>query len=131
MANTYSEKLKDPRWQKKRLEILSRDNWRCTKCGEDKATLHVHHVSYGGDPWEVDSILLVTLCEHCHTIIEHFKEFTFIRIKKLSKEGFVAFTSTDAMIITFDGLEIDCCIAISYDKIKLINQICESLSQNG
>jgi len=26
---TYSEKLKDPRWQKKRLEILSRDNFTC------------------------------------------------------------------------------------------------------
>ena len=29
MASDYSEKLKDPRLQKKRLQILERDNWTC------------------------------------------------------------------------------------------------------
>ncbi len=29
---TYAEQLKDPRWQKRRLEILQRDEWRCL-CG--------------------------------------------------------------------------------------------------
>ena len=24
---SYSDKLKDPRWQRKRLEIFERDNW--------------------------------------------------------------------------------------------------------
>ena len=33
----YSEKLKDPRWQKKRLEILERDNFRCQYCGDKNA----------------------------------------------------------------------------------------------
>lgn len=67
MKKTYSEKLKDPRWQKKRLEILSRDNFTCTKCGDDKSTLHVHHEAYrSGNPWEISSSLLRTLCELCH-----------------------------------------------------------------
>jgi len=43
---SYQEKLKDPRWQKKRLEILQRDGWKCKWCGEEKQTLHIHHLKY-------------------------------------------------------------------------------------
>lgn len=65
---SYSEKLKDPRWQKKRLEILQRDNWTCRLCGETSYTLHVHHKVYMKDkePWECLDEYLVTLCEGCH-----------------------------------------------------------------
>jgi len=63
---TYSQKLKDPRWQKKRLEILNRDNFSCRHCGDNESTLHVHHISYQGDPWETDNKMLITLCESCH-----------------------------------------------------------------
>ena len=65
---TYSEKLKDPRWQRKRLEILNRDNWTCRFCGETKNTLHVHHSWYerGREPWEHEPECLITLCEECH-----------------------------------------------------------------
>lgn len=65
---TYSEKLKDPRWQKKRLEILERDSWTCKGCGAKERTLHVHHIFYfpGKDPWEIENGFLITLCEDCH-----------------------------------------------------------------
>lgn len=65
---TYSEKLLDPRWQKKRLEILSRDEWTCCGCGSADKTLHVHHAYYvsGRDPWEYPSETLSTLCKECH-----------------------------------------------------------------
>lgn len=43
MGKSYSEKLLDPRWQKKRLEILARDNWTCQRCGAVNCELHVHH----------------------------------------------------------------------------------------
>ena len=43
---TYSEKLKDPRWQKKRLEIMDRDNFICQLCGDSETTLNVHHKRY-------------------------------------------------------------------------------------
>ena len=69
MANqTYSEKLKDPRWQKKRLEILNRDNWACRSCEETTETLAVHHLLYrrGAEPWEYENDDLVTLCQTCH-----------------------------------------------------------------
>lgn len=65
---TYSEKLKHPKWQKKRLEILQRDEFACRECGNDKNTLHVHHGHYenGLAPWEYDDWTLKTLCKDCH-----------------------------------------------------------------
>lgn len=65
---TYSEKLRDPRWQKKRLEILERDKWMCQMCGDEQSTLAVHHKRYlaGKEPWEYENHFLMTLCEECH-----------------------------------------------------------------
>lgn len=63
---TYKEKLLDPRWQKKRLEILSRDEWECKFCGDSKKTLHVHHIGYSQNPWETPDVNLITLCQTCH-----------------------------------------------------------------
>lgn len=68
MGTTYAEKLKDPRWQKKRLEILNRDEWKCQNCSASEKTLHVHHKDYerGRDPWDYTDNWLATLCEDCH-----------------------------------------------------------------
>jgi 5-methylcytosine-specific restriction endonuclease McrA len=65
---SYAEKLKDPRWQKKRLEILQRDNFTCRACEDSSKMLHVHHVFYekGNDPWDYQNNDLITLCEDCH-----------------------------------------------------------------
>lgn len=65
---TYLEKLKDPRWQKKRLEIFQRDFFACKMCKSTEHTLHVHHKYYesGKEPWEYRDEALVSLCEHCH-----------------------------------------------------------------
>jgi hypothetical protein len=64
----YAKKLLDPRWQKKRLGILNRDEWACRICNDKTKTLHVHHRVYIGskEPWEVPDSALVTLCEDCH-----------------------------------------------------------------
>lgn len=66
---TYSEKLKDPRWQKKRLEIFERDNWTCQHCCHTEWTLAIHHLRYipGIEPWDYPAELLITLCEYCHS----------------------------------------------------------------
>lgn len=76
MAKSYSEKLKDPRWQKKRLLILERDNWECTRCQEREKTLNVHHIEYSREPWDTPDDLLTTLCEDCHESIESFKKLS-------------------------------------------------------
>jgi len=68
----YSELLKDPRWQKKRLKILERDKFTCQRCSDDKKTLNVHHLFYLKNlkPWEYDESQLKTLCESCHSFLE-------------------------------------------------------------
>lgn len=76
---TYSQKLKDPRWQKKRLEILNRDAFTCTTCGDKESALHVHHSSYKGDPWQAEDSELTTLCENCHEL-NHANDITVIKI---------------------------------------------------
>ena len=66
--NEFFEKYKDPRWQKKRLEILERDNFCCQDCGSKVDHLHIHHMYYekGLNPWEYSDESLITLCENCH-----------------------------------------------------------------
>lgn len=85
---TYSEKLKDPRWQKKRLEILNRDEFKCTFCKDESSTLHVHHIAYAKDPWDVPNEDLITVCCHCHEIIEFFKsiQLTVISMCKFVRD---------------------------------------------
>lgn len=71
----YSEKLKNPKWQKKRLKIFERDGWECLSCGDKESTLCVHHLKYGKEPWEVDDQFLETLCEDCHGCREAFDNY--------------------------------------------------------
>ena len=61
-----NEAYKDPRWQKRRLQIMERDGWACIACGRTDQTLHVHHKAYHGMPWDVSDHSLQTLCEKCH-----------------------------------------------------------------
>jgi hypothetical protein len=68
MSLEYSIKLKDPRWQKKRLEIFKRDDWACRRCHSTVKTLTIHHryYNYGIEPWEYPDDALITLCQDCH-----------------------------------------------------------------
>lgn len=71
----YSDKLKDPRWQKKRLEVFQRENFTCQCCGTKERTLHVHHLVYcGRDPWDAPMEALESLCDECHDFREQFNE---------------------------------------------------------
>ena len=97
-TQTYSEKLKNPLWQKKRLEILDRDNFTCTLCSDTETELHVHHKEYksGKKPWEYENDKLQALCKHCHGVIS-----------VLNKEGYYPLISskiyrqnTDSYIIS-------------------------------
>jgi 5-methylcytosine-specific restriction endonuclease McrA len=81
----YFEKLKDPRWQKKRLEIFKRAGWKCELCGNDKKSLHIHHnyYSYGFDPWEYENNTLYCLCEDCHLTTQERHGDIALEIAKL------------------------------------------------
>lgn len=67
---TYSDKLKDPRWQKKRLEVFQRDDFTCVACGAKDKQLHAHHCYYvsGREPWEYGDRAIKTLCSQCHDV---------------------------------------------------------------
>lgn len=86
----YQLKLKHPKWQRKRLEILNRDEFKCTDCGDEETELHIHHLEYENknNPWEVDSDNLTTLCKNCHEFNEHFKNFTSLQYIKKTKVFF-------------------------------------------
>lgn len=74
---SYSKKLQHPYWQKKRLEILSRDNFQCKLCGADYKELHVHHRWYifGNEIWDYPDNCFETLCHECHGYVEgHLKD---------------------------------------------------------
>lgn len=60
---TYAEMLKDPRWQKRKTEILARDRFTCQLCGNTEKSLHVHHKYYLNNhlPWEYGDSALITL----------------------------------------------------------------------
>lgn len=71
----YAKKLQDARWQRKRLEVFSRDNFTCQGCGKNEhhsITLNCHHIKYGnGEPWEIDSKHLTTVCNSCHSAMKN------------------------------------------------------------
>lgn len=92
MKKDYLSLLKDPRWQKKRLEIMQRDNFTCQHCGCRDKTLHVHHLTYDKckKPWEYNNSNLLTLCESCHkyeseAYAESYNSFIRLRNTFLSK----------------------------------------------
>ena len=64
----YSEQLKSPHWQRKRLEVLERDGFKCRECKCSNKELHIHHGYYekGKKPWEYENKYLHTLCIDCH-----------------------------------------------------------------
>jgi len=68
MKKNYQAMLNDPRWQKKRLHIMERDNWTCRCCESQENSLHVHHLYYiyGNAPWDYPDEKLITVCDKCH-----------------------------------------------------------------
>jgi hypothetical protein len=81
MNQSYSDLLKDPRWQKKRLEVLSFHKFTCFFCGDTETTLHVHHFKYSGKPWEADDGDLAAICEDCHWLEHQHKYFTATEVE--------------------------------------------------
>jgi len=87
---TYSDKLKDPRWQARRAEVLNRDDYTCRDCGEKPDSLDVHHLHYrkGAQPWEYPLNFLMSLCRDCHenrqSIEDEAKERIALMFGKMS-----------------------------------------------
>ena len=82
---TYQEQIQSPKWQRKRLEIMQRDNFTCVDCGFDDRMLHVHHTLYvrGRMIWEYSNGVLTTLCDICHYYI-HAEPADFIKLRLIN-----------------------------------------------
>jgi hypothetical protein len=82
---TYSDLLLNQKWQKRRYEILTRDNFRCRFCGEEDKGLQVHHIIYESKfPWETSDRYLITLCSKCHKEEEFMKDFDYYSLLNTS-----------------------------------------------
>lgn len=82
----YSDKLKDPRWQKLRLQVFTRDRFTCQRCQATDKTLHAHHgyYQYRLEPWEYDVATLMTVCEDCHYAVNDLRHDLQMQLAKLS-----------------------------------------------
>ena len=118
---TYGEKLRSPEWQKKRLEILNRDEFTCTMCNSKDKTLHVHHKVYifNNEPWDYEDQYYITLCEDCHfeeecnktfikNIIKYnvYKGVTYTELRPLLQNVLSKYVKENGM--TFDELQNFC-----------------------
>ena len=87
----YGEKLKDPRWQKLRLQVFERDEWACRWCYAKKQTLAVHHLWYEteAEPWEATPESLLTVCESCHqSEYDSRAKYEALLLEAIRRKGF-------------------------------------------
>jgi len=89
-SNKWLQNYKDPRWQKKRLEIMKRDNFKCRSCGNDEDTLNVHHAYYekGKKPWEYSDNVLITWCEKCHKQRHDMQDYILMKVVQYTMDEF-------------------------------------------
>jgi len=123
----YGEKLRDPRWQKLRLEIMSRDSFCCKLCQDKKAPLNVHHLKYVNEPWDCPPESLLTLCEDCHYIVSTLKLNLLtgvIEIRKIVKPEHIAFVVlTDlgaSFFVKFPGTQPDLQGQVSHTVLRFV-----------
>lgn len=124
----YSEKLKSPDWQRKRLEVLQRDDFTCQLCGDKKTELHVHHLKYIGAPWESPIEDLQTLCKTCHSLetLLHKKGEELIFVHKLEKNVFGKLKS-GKIIVGFYNDEKNKYLSLIIDKPDQFKEIINAI----
>jgi hypothetical protein len=108
VKKSYFEKLKDPRWQKKRLEVLSHHEFACQKCGDSESPLHVHHKEYfkDRDPWDYELDQLTVLCDSCHEEFHYNKDLLKYICSFLNLDGMDDRDSIALIIAGYIGFDI-------------------------
>jgi len=102
---SYAEKLRDPRWQRKRLEALESANWECDHCEESQKTLSVHHKFYvnGREPWDYSIRQLEVLCDDCHREAGDFQRNALSLFAFLSRQEMEHLTGCAKYFIAAQG----------------------------
>lgn len=98
MAKSYRSQYLDPRWQKKRLEVMQEAGFKCQACGSGEKTLNVHHKQYvtNRDIWDYKDDQYATLCEDCHEMIHESFDILndvigSVDNRKISRKAMAAF----------------------------------------
>lgn len=137
---SYSEQLKSPKWQKKRLEVLSRDNFTCCSCGDTETELQVHHLKYDGKPYESELEDMETLCWVCH-YYETFEHKQLLNDFSIDPELYIKNHKTKNMLISefsdslflysidFDNKKIQFLVSFwkKGEGIELINNLTKNI----
>lgn len=91
----WAVQYRNPKWQKKRLEVMQANEFSCQVCGDKDETLNVHHKAYikGRKVWEYDAEQLECLCETCHKTVHEQKEKLDALLLLVSSEGIGAITA--------------------------------------
>lgn len=89
----YTDQLRMPRWQQRRLRIFERDGFACAQCGNTESELQVHHKDYfpGVKAWEYPDNDLTTLCKKCHSKENERESHEKYLLQSLKTNGFSAF----------------------------------------
>lgn len=127
---TYKEQLADPRWQRKRLQILERDKFTCQYCLDTTTQLQVHHRRYDKTfqtlAWEYPNHVYQTLCKDCHKAIsEHIEEygnvgeFATLRIKHNDMPDRLIVYSNGKVIIPIEH-DVNNLYLYDYDAQKIV-----------
>lgn len=105
--STYSEKLRDPRWQRRRLEKLQAQDFACEGCTDTESTLHVHHRLYrkGADPWDYADNELAVLCEACHAE-DHEAKAEFEELMCCVPHGMSSWKEIGAVVAGYFGTSL-------------------------
>ena len=131
----YIELLKDPRWQKKRLEIMQRDNFTCQHCGSTEKTLNVHHLLYskGSKPWEYDNDNLITLCQDCHEKETEAKDnlyLSFCNFKDIMAKSGFSYEFCDKIIDSISYFDVNPYNKKMFNSIKYLISVCANETKN-
>ena len=75
----YKDFLKSPYWLIVKQKVLSRDKYRCSKCGHNRF-LQIHHLTYKNHLYEHKNLQdLIIVCKTCHEKEHGLKKNTTIK----------------------------------------------------
>lgn len=124
MAKNYWEKLQDPRWQKKRLEVMQDAGFKCELCEDESNTLNVHHKEYfkGREPWEYNNTQLVCLCVDCHETLHDYVDMYKLVGSYAKTKGLESRFSLSVLMAGYRSYSLDSFLDIAgLAKTKEIN----------
>jgi hypothetical protein len=108
---SYSEQLKSPKWQKKRLEIFNRDEFTCKCCNSKEKQLNVHHKTYTPNfkAWEYKDSVYVTLCGECHELLHKANDLLNNKVFKYTERCI-----NDYSICLDESISKDLCESLNF-----------------